>query len=306
MSSPADPIVITGANGHLGQALARRWAGRPIRAVVRSERAAGALRALPEDARPEIHVLDYHDEDALRRAGEGCSAWVNLVGILREGANARYVDAHERTALHLARAAEKASAQRIVSLSILGAAPDSPNPCLASKGRADALLVDSAVPTTVLRLPMVIGRHEIATAALGAQARARLVFLTRGGRTIERPIDTRDVAEAVRAASELRDGRDHVLDLAGPAALSHRELVSRVASVLGTTAPRVVPVPFSLVAGFAAIMERVSPDPPLTRAMLGVLEHDDEIDPAPAAARLGIALTDLDDTLRATFSEEPE
>jgi hypothetical protein len=32
--------------------------------------------------------------------------------------------------------------------------------------------------------------------------------------------------------------------------------------------------------------------------MLGVLDHDDDIDPAPAAARLGIQLTPLDETLR--------
>jgi hypothetical protein len=32
--------------------------------------------------------------------------------------------------------------------------------------------------------------------------------------------------------------------------------------------------------------------------MLGVLEHDDRIDPAPACARLGIRLAPLDATLR--------
>jgi hypothetical protein len=31
--------------------------------------------------------------------------------------------------------------------------------------------------------------------------------------------------------------------------------------------------------------------------MLEVLQHDDDIDPGPALARLGIALTPLDDTL---------
>ena len=32
--------------------------------------------------------------------------------------------------------------------------------------------------------------------------------------------------------------------------------------------------------------------------MLGVLDHDDDIDPRPACARLGLALTPLDETLR--------
>ncbi len=306
VSNTIDPILITGANGHLGQSLCRAWAGRPVRAVVRSERAAEQLRALPPSCTPEIHVLDYADEEALRRAGDGCGAWVHLVGILKETALARYIDAHEGTSTHIARAAEKASVKRIVSLSILGAAPDAANACLASKGRADALLAGSAVPATILRLPMVLGPREIAAAALGGKARAPFAFLARGGRSMEQPIDTRDVVRAIQAACDVRDGSSHRLDLAGPHALSHRELVQRVAQVLGARGPRIVPIPYFLVAGFAALMERISENPPLTRAMLGVLDHDDAIDPLPAARTLGISLTPLEDTLRATFLEATE
>ena len=35
-----------------------------------------------------------------------------------------------------------------------------------------------------------------------------------------------------------------------------------------------------------------------SRAMLGVLEHDDRIDPVPACRALGLELTPLDETLR--------
>jgi hypothetical protein len=49
--------------------------------------------------------------------------------------------------------------------------------------------------------------------------------------------------------------------------------------------------------------ERFAAEPPLTRAMLGVLEHDDRIDPSPALQRLGLALTPLAETLAWTFLE---
>ena len=39
-------------------------------------------------------------------------------------------------------------------------------------------------------------------------------------------------------------------------------------------------------------------DPPVTRAMLGVLNHDDDVDPAEPCRRLGLELTPLDETLR--------
>ena len=301
-----DPILVTGANGHLGQALACAVSPRPVRALVRSERAAGQLRALGDRARLEIRQVDYSDEDGLLRAGEGCAAWVHLIGILKETATARYVDAHERPSEALARAAERAGAQRIVSLSILGASEASANACLASKGRADAILLGAKVPATVIRLPMVLGPNEIAAMALRGKALAPVAFLTRGGRSKEQPIDTRDVAAAIVAAVDDRSGRNLALDLAGPVSLTHRELVARVAETLGDAGPFVVPVPYGLVATFAAIAERISANPPLSRAMLGVLDHDDDIDPSGAARALDLVLTPLDDTLRATFPKDPQ
>jgi len=290
-----DSLVVTGANGRIGQSLLRGAAGR-ARALVRSERAALALAGCGADVR----VLDLRDADALARAADGCAAWVHLVGILKETRSARYVDAHERTSTIVARAAERVGVKRIVCLSILGAAPESANACLASKGRADAALLSGAVPATVLRVPMVLGPGEIAAFALRKRASAPVAFLVRGGRTREQPIDTRDVVAALELAAADRSAARSELDLAGPESLSHRELVARVARVLGKRGPRVVPVPALLAFGAAALLERFA-EPPVTRAMLGVLEHDDDIDPRPAAQRLGLALTPLAETLTHTF-----
>ena len=42
----------------------------------------------------------------------------------------------------------------------------------------------------------------------------------------------------------------------------------------------------------AAVLERF-PNPPLTRAMLGVLDHDDHLDPRDTAEALGLTLTSV-------------
>jgi uncharacterized protein YbjT (DUF2867 family) len=297
------PILVTGANGHLGRALLRAMAsGAAARAVVRSERAASVLRDLPEGARPELRIVDPGDADALAQAAEGCARWIHLVGILKEGATARYEDAHERLAERVARAAEKAAVERIIYLSILGARPDAENACLASKGRAERILASGGASTTVLRVPMVLGPDEIPAMALRAKALAPVTFLTRGGASLEQPIDTRDVVAAIRAAGGEGAGKHHALDLAGPESLSHRALIERVAALFGST-PRFVPLPLGVVMAAAALLERLSANPPVTRAMLGVLDHDDDIDPMPAARKLGISLTAIDDTLRFTWPE---
>ena len=295
------PLLVTGANGHLGRRLLQHLAGlqpRPeLHAAVRSERAASTLAALPENARPETHVVDYLDGAAMEAAAAGCCGVVHLVGILKEGSTSRYEDAHEGTTRVLAEAAARAGVRRIVYLSILGAHSDSPNACLASKGRGERILLESRVPTTVLRVPMVLGPGEIAAAALRGRASASFGFAVRGGRSLEQPIDADDLVRGVVAALGDHGSESRALDLAGPESLSGRELLQRAAAILGTS-PRTVPVPIAAVRFVAAGFERFSADPPLTRAMLGVLDHDDAIDPGPACRALGIELTPLDVTLR--------
>jgi NADH dehydrogenase len=293
-------IAVTGANGNLGRALARRLAAqRPprasVRCLVRSERAAAAVRALP--GAPELEIVDWRDAERLARATEGCDALVHLVGILKETAGARYADAHEGAARALACAAKRAGFRRIVYLSILGARADSPNACLASKGRAEAILLESPLATTVLRVPMVLGEQEPASAALRARARARVVPLVRGGASLEQPIDAADVVEAILAALARPALAGKAIDLAGPESLPRRELVRRAAALAGGR-PRFVSIPLAPVHLLAALAARWLSDPPLTPAMLGVLEHDDRIDPEPACRMLGIRLTPLDETLR--------
>jgi NADH dehydrogenase len=274
-----------------------------VRALVRSERAANTLRDLPEDCRPEIRIVDYADPEGVSAAAQGCDRIVHLIGILKETRNARYLDAHEAASSALAQAAERVGARRIVYLSILGAHPEAGNACLASKGRAERILLDCRVPVTVLRVPMVLGPGEIAAFALRSHVRAAFAPLVRGGAALEQPIDAEDVTAAIESALADPSGDDVVLDLAGPESLSHRELVRRAAELIAKR-PRFLPIPLSVASLFARLAERFLDDPPLTPAMLGVLEQDDQIDPGPACARLGLTLTPLDETLRRCLAED--
>jgi len=294
-------ILITGANGHLGQRLLRRvaavspsGAAGVARAAVRS---AGAASAVLAQGVFECSVVDYRDVDALARAAEGCHAIIHLVGILKESSRTHYSEAHESTAHAVAAAANKTGVRRVVYLSILGANAASPNACLASKGRAEEILLGQLVPTTVIRLPMVLAAGEPAAIALRANAMRRILPLVRGGASREQPIDADDVTAAILAAAARDDEGTVSLDLAGPESLTRRDLVLRAALLLRRQ-PRIAPLPLAFARAFASLAERMLANPPITRPMLEVLEQDDEIDPAPACRALGLTLTPLDETLR--------
>ena len=305
MSDQNAPVLITGANGHLGRRLLRRLtAERELVAVVRSESARDQIEALALTPAPRIAVLDYGDSAALETAARGCSHAVHLVGVLKESSRSSYVAAHEDSAAALARAADAAGLARVVLLGIVGSHPDSSNPCLASKGRGEKILSSATTPLLVLRVPMVLGEGDFASRALAGQARAPFAALLRGGASLEQPIYAGDVVEAI-VAGVTRAGLDDVaFDLAGPERLSRRALLERAVAVVDGVMPKILPVPFVLNQAAAWLFEKLLADPPLTRAMLGVLDHDDSVDVSTACEKLGIELTPLDETLRRCIAME--
>ena len=327
MSDPTR-VLIAGANGHLGRRLiARLSPSVPIVATVRSSTARRAIEqtvasiergaassesaatsienaaASVESAAASVEIieLDYRDAGALADAADGCAVAVNLVGILKQTAANRYVDAHERATEALVVAAHARQLRRIVYVSILGSDPNSPNAALASKGRAERILLASGVPTLILRVPMVLGEGDYASGALRRRAHSRVAFLVRGA-SLEQPIYAGDVVDAIVVGIALT-GRDNiVLDLAGPESLSRTDLVERAGACVGNR-PMRISLPLAPVLGLAWFAERLMTNPPVTRAMLEVLDHDDCIDPMPAAAKLGIRLTPLDEMLAASLSD---
>jgi NADH dehydrogenase len=291
------PVLVTGANGQLGRRLIRRLASDreprgTVRAVVRSERAAAALRELPE-ARPEIAILDYRDVEQLTRAARGCRFAVHLTGIIKETRANRYRDAHEATSEAIARAATNAGLERIVYLSVLGSDP----------ARAEQILIRGATPVVILRVPMVLGPGDASARVVEAEARARLLPLVGGGRARTQPIYADDVVEAILSGIVRPDLAAASIDLAGPESLSQREFVARAAALYGGR-PVVLPIPTFLANAAALLAERLLANPPLTRDMLGVLNRDDEVDVGPACRQLALELTPLDEALRRTLDPE--
>jgi NADH dehydrogenase len=299
VNSSQDLIVVTGANGQLGRALLRSLAATgsaSTRALVRSERARGTIDALALDPAPEIRIVDYASPVDMEAAVAGADGVVHLVGIIKEMPGTSYAQAHEDTCRTLAHAAAARGVERIVYLSILGADPTSANACLASKGRAERLLLEGPTPTTILRVPMVIGGEDPASASLRRQARARRTTLIGGGSTLQQPIDERDVIRAILAASRREGASDLTIDAGGPESLTHRELVLRAAR-LWQNEPEIRSLPVGLARAGVTLLDAMLSNPPVSRAMFDILQQDDEVDPHALEALLGVAVTPLDEML---------
>ena len=290
-------LLVTGANGHLGRRLLPLVAHRfAVTAVVRSERARTTLRNALAPGDVQIEVIDYQDVAGLGGVVGGCTAVVHLVGILKESRGSRYQEAHEGATRALLDAIGPAvHSIRFVYLSILGAHPASTNRCLASKGRAERMLLETAPESVVIQVPMVLGEGDYAAAALARSARSRIGWAFRSA-SREQPVYAGDVVAAMAAALLEPGVGGRVFRLAGPESLSRAALIQRAARHLGNSVTT-VSLPFEVGRGLARMMEWVLANPPVTAAMLEVLDHDDDIDPRSACEALNIELTPLDEML---------
>lgn len=298
----ANGVLITGANGHLGVRLIPVLAAsRQVTAMVRSESAAASLQTALEHLPPNVaqnisvQTIEYSDTEALREAASRCSEVIHLAGILKESPWSTYKAAHEDTTAALLSAIEGTPVARIQYLSIVGSAPEAANPCLASKGRAESMLLASQVPALVLQVPMVLGEGDYAAAALNSQARRGLNIVF-AANARDQPLYAGDVVNALVAGAALPESFNARLTLAGPAAVNKRQLISQASGLLGNTTT-VIGLPGALAIGMAKLFETVSKNPPVTVPMMEILHHDDNYDPEPACQALGISLTSLDDML---------
>lgn len=292
---------ITGANGNLGRRLIRTLLQNSeqdsVVAIVRSARARTAIASIDlcaeQSDRLRVEVLDYTDVTALRSATAGSTHGVHLVGIIKQSKTARYEDAHEASTSALLSALSGGTVRHVTYLSIVGSLAASDNPCLASKGRAEDMLLHSHLKACVLRVPMVLGEGDYASMALRKRAVQRSSFAFRA-ESLEQPIYAADVVTAIIQAGRLEI--NGYLDMAGPEVLTRRALTQRAAKVLGHET-QVRSLPISL-GKFIARLFALLPSPPMTVAMLDVLDHDDNIDVEPALRALAMSdLTSLDEML---------
>ena len=149
----------------------------------------------------------------------------------------------------------------------------------------------------------MLGEGDYASKALKKKALSRFGFTFRK-LSLEQPIYAGDIIEVIN----LDIGRSlkgdlspsGIKTLAGPISLTREKLITKAAKLLGARVI-VFSLPLFLGYGLARIFEILFSNPPISRTMMGVLDHDDAIDPLHSCKELGIELTVLDVMLETTL-----
>lgn len=232
--------VVFGATGYIGGRLvpALLAAGHQVRAVARTP---GKLAEVPWRDRVEIVDGDVTDRRNVRDAMAGQEVVYYLVHSL----NRRdFVDIDRRAAHVLAEGARAAGVTRLVYLGGITPEDDQLSDHLASRAEVGQILLDSGVPTIVLRAAVILGSGSASFEMLRyLTERLPAMVVPRWVHNRVQPIAVRDVLHYLTCAADLPAGLNRAFDIGGPDVLTYLEMMRRYAVVAGLPRRVVVPVP---------------------------------------------------------------
>jgi NADH dehydrogenase len=291
-------ILVSGGTGFVGGHVVHELRGRglAVRCLVRDPRRASKLAAWG----CELVQGDMTDVAALGRAVDGAEAVVHLVAI-RQGRERDFQRVMVDGTRDLLTAARNAGVGRFVHMSALGTSEQTKDlvPYYRAKWETEELVRAAGVPHVILRPSFVFGRDGGILPTFVKLARYTPVTpITGRGKQRIQPIWAEDVATYFADSVAREDVTGKTFELGGPDAVTWNELWARLKRALGLRRPS-VHVPMAFMRANALVTERLPGDIPLTRDLLKMLEHGDNVVSNDDAVRtFQIALVPLDDQLR--------
>jgi len=291
-------IFVTGGTGFVGGHVvhALRRAGRPVRCLVRNPGKAGKLAALG----CELAEGDVTDPASLRGAVEGVDVVVHLVAI-RQGKREQFQRIMVGGTRNLLKAAEERGVKRFVHMSALGTSQETKElvPYYEAKWQMEQDVQRSELPYVIFRPSFVFGRDGGILPTFRKLAKLTPVtpIIGSGEQQIQ-PIWADDVAAYFERAVDLDSATNRMFELGGPDVVSWNEFWQRLKRILGMRRPS-AHVPVGLMKMNALVTERLPGNIPLTRDLLKMLEHGDNVVTDDEAVQtFQLPLVSLDEQLR--------
>jgi len=288
-------VLVTGGTGFVGPHIVRALAdkGHDLKLLVRDSTRSRDLPGQPV-------VGEMTNSASLKTAVEGVDAVVHLVAI-RQGSKDQFERVMEQGTRDLVAAAKNAGVKRFVLMSALGTGEDTKDlvPYFHAKWTEEQTVKESGLEHVIFRPSFVFAREGGILPTFRKLAKVTPVTPIIGsGKQKIQPIWADDVAAYFAASLDKPEARNRTFELGGPDAVTWNEFWERLKKALGQRRPS-VHVPVGLMRVNAMLTERLPGNIPLTRDLLTMLEHGDNVvRNADAVETFQIPLVSLDEQLR--------
>jgi NADH dehydrogenase len=227
-------VTVLGGSGFVGSAIVARLdaAGYQVKVLTRRRERAKHLILLPN---VDVVECDVMNDKALADAVHGSQAVVNLIGILHESSKASFTAMHAELPRRLALICHEQGIPRLLHMSALQASLDGPSAYLRSKAAGEAVVMDYAdqLHVTVFRPSVIFGRGDSFINLFAGLVKLLPIVLLAKPEARFQPVWVEDVAQVFVKSMENIDTYGKAYDLGGPKVYTLRELVQKVADILG-------------------------------------------------------------------------
>ncbi|WP_069169930.1 SDR family oxidoreductase [Streptomyces griseus] len=236
--------LVTGATGYIGGRLVPELlkAGHQVRCLARSP---GKLRDYPWAGAAEIVRGDVTDAESVGEAMRDIDVAYYLVHAMSAGRGFEETD--RKAARIFGEQARAAGVRRIVYLGGLtpaGMPEEELSPHLRSRAEVGRILLDSGVPTTVLRAAVIIGSGSASFEMLRYLTERLPVMVTPSWvSTRIQPIAVRDVLRYLVGSARMPEDVNRAFDIGGPDVMTYRDMMQAYARVSGLPQRLILPVP---------------------------------------------------------------
>jgi uncharacterized protein YbjT (DUF2867 family) len=218
-------VAVLGATGVIGRAL--------VSALAQSEEVLAISRSPDTSPGEGVRAVaaDVRDATSVRRSLEGVEVAYYLVHSL---GTPDYAVVDRRAAETVAREAEQAGVSQLVYLGGLGDDRPDLSQHLRSRLETAVALSSGAVPVTMLRAAVVIGRGSAAFETIVSLVdRLPAMIAPRWVTTPTQPIALADVVRYLVGVARMPAALGRSFDVGGPDVLSYREMIERIAHIRG-------------------------------------------------------------------------
>jgi NADH dehydrogenase len=289
-------VLVTGGTGFVGPHVVRAIAerGHDLKLLVRDSTRSRELPGQPV-------VGEMTNTVSLQHAVEGVDAVVHLVAI-RQGKEEQFRRVMEQGTRDLVTAARDAGVRRFVLMSALGTSEETKDlvPYYHAKWEMEQAVKGSGVDHVIFRPSFVFGRDGgiLPTFRKLAKLTPATPIIGSGEQRIQ-PIWVDDVALYFAEALDKPETTNRTFDLGGPDIVSWNDFWQRLRTTLGIRRRPRLHVPIGLMRVNAVVTERLPGNIPLTRDLLKMLEHGDNVVTNDDALQtFQLPLVTLDEQLR--------
>jgi len=289
-------VLVTGGTGFVGPHVVRAIAerGHDLKLLVRDSTRSRELPGQPV-------VGEMTNTVSLQHAVEGVEAVVHLVAV-RQGKEEQFRRVMEQGTRDLVTAARDAGVRRFVLMSALGTSEETKDlvPYYHAKWEMEQAVNGSGVDHVIFRPSFVFGRDGgiLPTFRKLAKLTPATPIIGSGEQRIQ-PIWVDDVAKYFAEALDKPETTNRTFDLGGPDIVSWNDFWQRLRTTLGIRRRPRLHVPIGLMRVNAVVTERLPGNIPLTRDLLKMLEHGDNVVTNDDAVQtFQLPLVTLDEQLR--------